>query len=124
MDDLRLAVAEAIRKVRIKVQWKLGKDAIHVQKRQAMGHLPVGASLTDYNALIQSAVYDVNGQVFIYRLSEQPYVAVRSNVPGCPWLIIFGLTGIMETAFPPNDIDDYLAQPGFTEIGTVQELLA
>jgi hypothetical protein len=34
------------------------------------------------------------------------------------------MAGIMETAFPPDDIGDYLAQPGFTEIGTIQELLA
>jgi hypothetical protein len=30
----------------------------------------------------------------------------------------------METAFPPDDIDAYVAQPGFTEIGTVEEFLA
>jgi hypothetical protein len=52
MDDLRLAMAEAIRRVRAGVQCKSGKDALHLQKRQAIGHLPVSASLTDYNALI------------------------------------------------------------------------
>ena len=30
----------------------------------------------------------------------------------------------METAFPPDDIDGYLAPPGFTEIGTIEELPA
>lgn len=124
MDDLRLAVAEAIRRVRAGVQWKPGKHALHLQKRQAMGHLPVSASLTDSNAVIQSVVCDANGQVFVYRLGKHPYVAVRSNVAGRPWLTIFSMVGIMETAFPPNDIDDYLAQPGFVEIGTIQELLA
>lgn len=54
MDDTRLAVAVAIRKVRDRVRWKPG----------------------------------------------------------------------METAFPPNDIDGYLTQPGFAGIGTVEELLA
>jgi hypothetical protein len=29
----------------------------------------------------------------------------------------------METAFPPDDIDAYLAHPGFTEIGRIEELL-
>lgn len=124
MDDLRLAVAAAIRTVRAGVQWKPGKDAPHLQKRQAMGHLPVSASLTDYNVLIQSVVYDANGQVFVYRLGQDPYVAIRGNVAGRPWLVIFSMAGIMETAFPPDDIDDYLTQPGFIEIGTIQELLA
>ena len=124
MDDLRLAVAEAIRRVKAEVRWKPGKDALHLQKRQAMGHLSANASLTDYNILIRSIIQDPHGQVFAYRLDMQPYVAVRSNVVGRPWLTIFSLTGIMETAFPPDDIEAYLAQPGFTEIGIVQELLA
>ena len=124
MDNLRVAVIEAIRRVRAGVQWKPGKDALHLQKRQAMGHMSVSASLDDYNAVIQTVVYDAHGQVFVYRLNERPYVAIRSNVGGRPWLTIFSMAGIMETAFPPGDIEAYLAQPGFTEIGTVQELLA
>lgn len=124
MDNLGLAVAEAIRNVRAQVQWKPGKDTVHLKKRQAMGHLPANTSLSDYNALIQSVLQDPQARVFAYRLSEQPYVAVRGNVLGRAWLTIFSLAGIMETAFPPDDVDGYLAQPGFTQIGTVQELLA
>lgn len=124
MDDPRSAVAEAIRKVRAQVQWMPGKDAVHLQKRQAMGHLPADASLGDYNALISMLVRNRKARVFSYRLGQSRHVAVRGNVAGRDWLAIFGLTGIMETAFPPHDIDAYLAQPGFTEIGTLEELLA
>lgn len=54
---------------------------------------------------------------------EQPFVAVRAEVAGRAWLAIFSLDGIMETAFPPRNIDRYLARPGFTRIGTVEEVL-
>lgn len=124
MDDLRLAAAEAIRRVKAEVRWKPGKDVLHLQKRKAMGHLSANASLIEYNALILSVIQDSQGHVFAYRLGMQPYVAVRSNVAGRPWLAMFSLAGIMETAFPPEDIEAYLAQPGFTGIGTVEEVLA
>ncbi len=51
-------------------------------------------------------------------------MAVRGLVAGRHWLAIFTRTGVMETDFPPDDIDAYLSQPGFAELGTVQELLA
>lgn len=124
MNDLRSNVAEAIRKVRAQVQWKPGKDVVHLEKRQALAHLAPNASLADYNAFIQTVARNPQAQVFIYRVRESVYVAVRGDVVGRSWLIIFSLTGLMETAFPPEDIDAYLAQPGFTEIGTVEELLA
>jgi hypothetical protein len=124
MDELRLAVAEAIRKVRGQVRWKPGKDIVHLKKRQAMGHLAADANLTEYNAVIQTIVGDPNARVFAYRVSETVYVVMHATVQGRAWLAIFGLAGIMETAFPPDDIDGYLAQPGFSEVGPVEELQA
>jgi len=29
----------------------------------------------------------------------------------------------METAFPPDDLDGYVAQPGFAEIGKAEEIV-
>ncbi len=124
MDDVRRAAAEAIRKVRDQVQWKPGKDVIHLKKRQAMGHLPQSASLTDYTALISGLVKNPKASVFVYRVGQSLYIAVRDSAGNREWLVIFGLTGIMETAFPPHDIDAYLGHPGFTELGTVEEVLA
>lgn len=123
MEDMRLAVAEAIRKVRTQVQWKPGKNAVHLQKRQAMGHLPIAAGTSDYNAIIRSIVHDPEGAVFEYHFRGQVYVAVRSTVAGRAWLALFSLEGLMEPAFPPDDIGDYLTQPGYTPLGTIMELL-
>lgn len=123
VEDVRSGAAEAIRKVRTQVQWKPGKDVPHLRKRQAKRHLPAGASIGDYNAIIRSVVHDPGARVFLYRRREEPYVADRANVAGRSWLAIFSLAGIMEAAFPPTDVDGYMAQPGFTDLGTVDEVL-
>ena len=122
VNDLRLAVAEAIRRVRHQVAWKPGKDLIHFKKRQALGHLGATTTLDDYNRLIQAVVEDPRPRVYVYRARGSVYAAVRGNLDR-PWLTIFSLAGIMEAAFPPDDIEGYLAQAGFTEMGTVEELL-
>ncbi len=124
MENVRLAVAEAIRKARARVQWKPGKGIVHLQKRQAMGHLPRGATLSEYDAIIQAVIASPEARVFAYRVGGTLYVAVRGDVAGVPWLAIFSLDGIIETAFPPGDIEAYLRQAGFAEIGTIAEVLA
>ncbi len=122
MDDLHLAIAEAIRRARKQVAWKPNKDLVHLRKRQSLGHLPAHASVADYNKLIQAIVGSPGASVYAYRAQGSIYVAVHANLDR-PWLAIFSLTGLMETAFPPDDIQGYLAQPGFTALGTVEELL-
>ena len=36
---------------------------------------------------------------------------------------LFGAGGLMETAFPPENIDDYLARRGFIFLGYIEEVL-
>lgn len=38
------------------------------------------------------------------------------------WLIIFGEGGVMETAFPPEDTDEYLGRRGFAFLGQIGEI--
>jgi hypothetical protein len=80
--------------------------------------------MADCDAVVRAIVLDPTARVFAYRSGESLYVAVRNEVAGRAWLPIFDLNGGMETAFPPADADAYLAHPGFTEIGTVAEVLA
>jgi len=42
---------------------------------------------------------------------------------GKEWLVIFGAGGVMETAFPPENIDDYLEHRGFVPLGRIEEVL-
>ena len=39
------------------------------------------------------------------------------------WLVIFGGGGLMETAFPPEDMDDYIERRGFVLLGRIDEVL-
>jgi hypothetical protein len=123
VDDTRRAVADAIRSVRSQVRWKPGKDLAHLEKRKAMGHLPAGAGMSAYDAVVRTLVHDPEARVFAYRFGDHLYATALGNLAGRAWLAIFSLAGVMETAFPPDDVAEYLAQPGYTELGTIGELL-
>jgi hypothetical protein len=46
---------------------------------------------------------------------------VVSTVQNKVWLVMIGLDGLMETAFPPDDSETYLADPAFAYVGQLQE---
>jgi len=50
-------------------------------------------------------------------------ITFRENVQESEWLVIYGPKGVMETAFPPEDIDEYLNKRGFIFIGQIKEVL-
>lgn len=116
-------VVEALRAIRSKVCWKPGKDVVHHQKRQKMGHLSALCSLAGY----EDQIYDIvrNGQniVYLYDFRGIYFYAVRGFKAENEWLVIFGRDGVMETAFPPENMDEYLATRGFVVLGRVEEVL-
>lgn len=115
-------VVEAIRQLRAQVRWKLGKARQHLAKRIALGHLPPEATAADYDALIRRVVQTATAEVFIYRWGENAYPTVVAEVDGVRWLVMLGIDGIMETAFPPEDAATYLASPRFIRMGTLEDL--
>ena len=52
-----------------------------------------------------------------------PHYAVRGIAHDREWLVIYGGGGLMETAFPPVDMDDYLERRGFVLFGRIGEVL-
>ncbi len=90
-------------------------------KRQAMGHLAGESTVPQYNGLIVSVVSDPDHRVYHYPFGASDYYAVSGEVDSVSWLVIFAGDGTMETAFPPDDLKDYLAKRGFREIGTIGE---
>ena len=62
--------------------------------------------MTDYEALILRIVRTPTATVFAYRWGETLYSTVVAEVEGGPWLVMMGLNGLMETAFPPEDPGD------------------
>ena len=115
--------AEALRQVRARQQWKPGRDIIHLRKRQRKGHLPVEASMETYNQLIRDLVHAPGSLTYRCPVGERSYYAVRGRAGDREWLVIFDAQGLLETAFPLNDMDGYLSSQGFEYLGTVGEVL-
>lgn len=116
-------VVVALQCVRVQRQWKPGRDLAHLRKRQRKGHLPADATMETYDAVIRGLVHAARSLVYRYPVEGRNYYAVRGRALERDWLVIFDKYGILETAFPPNDIDGYVHTQGFEYIGTVEELL-
>lgn len=122
MGELNAQVVAAIRLVQAGVRWKPGKAQQHLQKRIALGHLDPEAQLDDYEAVISALVHNAYTEVYIYVFDGQIYSVVVGTVGNQRWLAMFGLDGVMETAFPPTDAISYLSDSRFVRLGTLQEL--
>lgn len=105
------------------VLWKPGKATVHLEKKKAMDHLPAESLLEEYNGLIQTLAQEGKHQVYLYRFGSERYYAVRGSAQGAEWLVIATKEGVVETAFPPDAMDNYLNRRGFVFIGTIQEVL-
>jgi hypothetical protein len=115
-------VVEAIRQLRDQIRCKPGKARQHLAKRIALGHLPPEATVADYDALIRRVVQTPTAEVFVYRWGEHTYPTVVAEIDGVRWLVMLGMDGIMETAFPPEDAAMSLASLRLTHVGTLEDL--
>lgn len=113
---------KAIQAIRQRIFWKNGKDQVHLVKRRNMGHISSKSSLRDYEMIISQLVRG-NNVLYLYEFGEKHFYAVRGFFESKEWIVIFGSCGLMETAFPPDDIDDYLCRRGFVLIGPLEEIL-
>ncbi len=89
-----------------------------------MWHLSSEASVEDYNEMIQNLAQRESHLVYLYQFGAERYYAIRGSLGGTDWLVIATRDGRMETAFPPDDIDEYLNKRGFVLLGTIQEVFA
>ena len=112
----------SVQSIRQKILWKKGKKHAHLIKRRKMGHISTTASLDDYEMIISQLVHG-NNVLYLYEFGEKHFYAVRGFFESKEWLVIFGSGGLMETAFPPDDMDDYLYRRGFVLIGPLEEIL-
>ena len=122
MEAEQSRVAEAIRRLREEVHWRPGRSAQHLAKRIELGHLPAGTTLAEYEAIITRIINTSTAEVFVYRWGETLYPTLVAEVEGIQWLVKLGLDSVMETAFPPEDPEAYLANLRFQRLGTLEEL--
>ena len=59
---------------------------------------------------------------WLYEHGRIHLYAVRGFYEVREWLVIFGPNGMMETAFPPDNIDGYLTKRGFLLLGPIEEI--
>ena len=105
-EEDRATFVDALKTICNKVCWKPGKDIAHLKKRRRMKHL--SGTLADYEQVIYDIVKNVQNIVYLYDFMGTHYYAVR---------------GFAETAFPPQNIDEYLERRGFIFLGRVEEIL-
>jgi hypothetical protein len=122
MDEEQGRITEAIRRLRERVRWRPGKNSQHLAKRIELGHLPIGATLAEYEAIIIRVIRASTAEVFVYRWGDTVYPTIVAEVESVRWLVMVGLDSVMETAFPPEDPEIYLANPRFQRLGTLEEL--
>jgi hypothetical protein len=122
MEEDQGRIVDAIRRLRQGVHWRSGKDTQHLAKRIELGHLLVGTTLAEYEAIVIRVINTPTAEVFVYRWGEALYPTVVAEVEGARWLVMVGLDSVMETAFPPEDLETYLANLRFQRLGTLEEL--
>jgi hypothetical protein len=119
----RAKLLDALHGIRKVVQWKPGKDTLHLKKRQKMKHLTLSATLLDYHEAISALIGNERNIIYLYEFRGAHYYAVRGFLDEKEWLVIFGTGGVIETAFPPENIDHYLEHRGFLALGRIEEVL-
>jgi hypothetical protein len=122
MEEGQDRIVGAIRQLREQVRWRRGREVQHLAKRMALGHLQIGTTVAEYDTLIMRIINTPTAEVFAYRWGETIYPTVVAEVEGIRWLVMMSLDSIMETAFPPEDAETYLANPRFQRLGTLEEL--
>ncbi|MEG4495815.1 hypothetical protein QUB05_10630 [Microcoleus sp. F10-C6] len=123
IDEVKLlAVIQAIARVRQQIIGKPGKAISHLLKRTRLGHLPDDATLEQYNVIIAAVANSLDADVYLYVYGETIYPTLVANMENKVWLVMISLEGVLETAFPPDRPESYLANSAFVYLCSVKEL--
>ncbi len=120
----RLTIAETIRQLCQQIRWRPGRAEAHVEKRIRLGHLPPQATVAEYELLIMAVLNDPSAEVYLVEYGKIFYPTVVADYQGVKWLVMCGMDGIMETAFPPDDPVSYFQREKYHWISMLTELLA
>lgn len=118
----RTALIAAICLDQNQIAWKLGKAEAHLAKQIRLGHLPLDTTLADYESLVAGLLNMPGAEVYVYEFNEIIYPTLVSRVNQKIWLAMIAMSGVLETAFPPDLPEEYLSNPGFTYVGLLGEL--
>jgi hypothetical protein len=94
----------------------------HLTKRIRLEHLSPEATLADYETTIAAILNDNDAKVYLFVYNDIPYPTLVTTIQDRVWLAMIGIDSTMETAFPPDDPETYLADPAYTYLGQLEEL--
>jgi hypothetical protein len=80
-------------------------------------------TVSDYNTIIQHIVRDNEATVYVFQFGNTYYPTIVTIYQKRVWLVMFGMDGIMETAFPPDKPEDYFKGPSFQLVGKLEDIL-
>jgi hypothetical protein len=119
----RTELIAAIQRVRADLTWKPGSAERHLQQRLRRRHLPATATLVDYEAIIQSVLHSRTAHMYIFWHHRVPYISLVDNVNGQSWLVMFALTGVLESAYIVERPEYYLNKPEFTYVDLLSKVM-
>lgn len=123
MEELQSQVKQAIKAIQAQVRWRPGSETGHLLKRKVRNHLPLSATLADYECIILDVVNDRDARVFIYWHETVPYPTVVATIDNRTWLVMCDLDGVLESAYIVERPGHYLNRPVFELLGTLGEIL-
>lgn len=123
MENIRQEIIRAIRLAQMERRWRPGSAARHLLKRKVRGHLPIDATLDDYDRVIQGVLQDAAARVYAYWYEGTPYVAVAAILGDNHWLVMVDFDGWMESAYTVSRPERYFNKSEFEFIGILGELL-
>ncbi|KAM3097888.1 hypothetical protein ACKFKG_07300 [Phormidesmis sp. 146-35] len=121
-EEFKSSLIAAIDLARGQITWKPGKAEPHLAKRIRLKHLPATSSLSDYELRIINILNRLDASVYVYEFNEVIYPTVIAQVDLDRWLVMITMKGVLETAFPPDDPEEYLSNPNFSYVGRLGEL--
>ena len=123
MEELQSQVRNAVELVQAEVRWRPGSETAHLLKRKVRNHLPLEATLADYEHIIASVVNDRDAELYVYWYEQVPYPTVVATVQDLRWLVMCDLDGVIESAFVVERPERYLGRPVFELLGQLGEIL-
>ena len=118
----RSELIAAIRTVQSTIRWKSGSAEQHVRQRIRRGHLPATATLVEYEEIIAHVIHSDRAQVYIFWYNTEPYISLVDIVNENHWLVMFALTGVLESAYIVERPERYLNKPAFEYVGVLSEV--
>ncbi|NUO80274.1 hypothetical protein HUU05_09380 [candidate division KSB1 bacterium] len=80
--------------------------------------------MAQYNQLIQKILNEPSSEVYHYAFGQADYFSITHAVESRPWLVLINAKGMMETALPPDDLQEYISKNKHVLLGKLQEIVS